>query len=235
MNLRSFFATFDAYHPRSIDDCSGQPLDSNLGLFGDINTSSEAALAELKGNDIIQQPEQSHDESDTKSIIIPESAIPDTVSDKCSGKRPAFEPRSPTKGSIDLHSHGFLRRPEKPATCRTYTVRQNSDKSLRDRVNEETWKWIVVGEGRQEQYMCSYPNCSYINTQIVNLKTHIINHTQISRYKCTYLECGDNPYFLDATALRRHVQRGHTHEQPYFCKLCGKVSGVSMFTKSTCT
>ena len=105
--------------------------------------------------------------------------------------------------------------------------RQNSDESLRERVESETKKWIVVGEGVQEQFMCGYPNCSYINTSIQNVKAHIFNHIQISRYKCTYPKCGDKRYFRDSTSLRRHIKTSHTHKQPYFCERCWKGFGGS--------
>ena len=197
----------------TFNDGSGQPLNSNLGLFGNINTSSEVVLGELEGNDVVEQPEQSQGESDTQGIIISESTIPDTVPDKRSGKQRASEPRFSTKESSDLHVHDFLLRsggltkrqkldrtetestrqsaamPKKSATCRAYTYRQNPDKSLRDRVNEETNKWIVVGEGRQEQFMCGYLNCDYASKKLSYLRTHIFQHIGISRYKYTYPEC----------------------------------------------
>ena len=90
------YAASAAYHYQllTFNDDTGQPLNSNLGLFGNINTSSEAILPEFEGNDVVEQPEKSQGESDTQGIIIFESTIPDTVSDKRSGKRCAPEPRN---------------------------------------------------------------------------------------------------------------------------------------------
>ena len=98
------FAAFAAYAARAAyhyqlltsKDDTRQPLNSNLGLFGNINTSSEAILGDLEGNDVVEQPEQSQGESDTQGIIIFEGAIPETVSDK----RRAPEPRNVVIGDL---------------------------------------------------------------------------------------------------------------------------------------
>ena len=92
------YAARAAYHYQllTFNDDTGQPLNSNLGLFGNINTSSEAILGDLEGNDVVEQPEQSQGESDTQGIIIFEGAIPETVSDK----RRAPEPRNVVIGDL---------------------------------------------------------------------------------------------------------------------------------------
>ena len=95
--LKDPFAELAAYQPLSFDDDTGQPLESNLGLFGDINIS-DALLAEPEGNDVLEQPEQSQGKSDAKGIVIAESATPDTVSGVRQGKRRlASEPVEPRK------------------------------------------------------------------------------------------------------------------------------------------
>ena len=88
------FAALAAYQPLSFNE-AGQSLDSNLSLSGDINVS-KAVLAE---------PEQSQGEFDAAGFIIPESAISDTFSGKCSRKRRASEPRSLIQESIDRYAH----------------------------------------------------------------------------------------------------------------------------------
>ena len=95
------YTTSDSYNYQllTFNDDTGQPLNSNLGLFGNINTSSEAVLAELEGNDV-ERPKQSQGESDTQGIIIFEITIPDTVSDKGSGKRRAPESRNVVIGDL---------------------------------------------------------------------------------------------------------------------------------------
>ena len=90
-----------------------QPLESNLGLLGNSNTS-EAVLAEPDGNDVHEPPEQSQGESDAKGISIPESAISDAVS----GKRRASEPESSIKKSIDPHFQEHSRRFDRPTIKR---------------------------------------------------------------------------------------------------------------------
>ena len=96
------YAARAAYHYQllTFNDDTGQPLNSNLGLFGNINTSSEAVLAELEGNDVDELSEQSQGESDTQGIIIFEITSPDTVSDKRSDKRRAPEPRNVVMGDL---------------------------------------------------------------------------------------------------------------------------------------
>ena len=98
------YAARAAYHYQllTFNDDTGQPLNSNLGLFGNINTSSEAVLAELEGNDVVELSEQSQGESDTQGIIIVESTIPETVLDKRSGKRRASEPRDVVIGDLPV-------------------------------------------------------------------------------------------------------------------------------------
>ena len=257
--LKDPFAELAAYQPLSFDDDTGQPLESNLGLFGDINIS-DALLAEPEGNDVLEQPEQSQGKSDAKGIVISESVTPDTVSGERQGKRRlAFESVEPRKviiigmpepsieQSIERHFQKSLRKsarlsqkkqelrstqtellrspqgvatssqsaatPEKSATSRE-DIEPGTDQSLLDRIKRETNELIVIREGERKQFMCGYPNCSYISSKLTSLRKHIFNHIRISRYKCTHPECGDNRYFRDASTLKRHVQ-SHTHERSY--------------------
>ena len=96
------FAALAAYQPCTFDDGTQQPLESNLSLLGDSNTS-EAVLAKPDKNDVHEPPEQSQGESDAKGVSIPESTISDTVSGRRSGRRRASEPESSIKKSIDPH------------------------------------------------------------------------------------------------------------------------------------
>ena len=114
--------------------------------------------------------------------------------------------------------------PEKSAAFRKNIKRQDPDKSLRKRVNEETNKWIVKREGLglEKRFMCSYPDCSLLFSTRGNLREHIFGHIHISLYKCPYPECADNPYFRSSSALTRHVQSYHKKEQPYHCTLCDR-------------
>ena len=96
------YAARAAYHYQllTFNDDTGQPLNSNLRLFGNINTSIEAVLADLEGNDVVELSEQSQGESDTQGIIVFESTIPETVLDKRSGKRRAPEPSDVVIGDL---------------------------------------------------------------------------------------------------------------------------------------
>ena len=264
------FTALATYQPLAFDDNSQHPSYSELGpgsgfLEGfTAQDPTHVVMAELEGNDFLElsvqseqldPPEQSQGESDTQSIIIPESATPDTVSDKHSDKRREVEPRSvlirgipksSIEHSVEMHLQKSLcgserltktrKEPnskktktrsqsaamrETSATCKRKT-RISSDKSLCDRVEQETQKYTLLIEGPGDRYLCGFPNCGVTRSQIRYLRRHIFKHIQISRYKCNYPECGDNAYFRDSAALKRHWETLHTNEKPYSCVLCKK-------------
>ena len=111
------FAALAAYQSLTFEDDPRHSFDSELDFFEGFCAESlpDVVLAEPEGNDFLElsvpsehllqlepteQPEQSQDELDAKGISIPESANPDTVSDKRSGKRRAPERRNMlTKGT----------------------------------------------------------------------------------------------------------------------------------------
>ena len=260
----AYYASSAAYIRQvlSFDDDTGLPLDSNLGFLGDINTGG-AVLSELEGNDVLQQPEQSQGESDTKGIIIPESANPDKRSNQWRGPEPGHVlirgiPKSSIEYSIDMHIQESLRRaerltergqkldstetkkvplpqevvtrshsavvPDEKSADSPKNAGQDTDESLRELVEKETKKWIVVRKGIEKRYMCNYPFCGFACTRLGDLKKHIFIHTSISIFKCTYPECANFPYFRDTNHLRRHVQTNHRHEQSHShsCSLCGR-------------
>ena len=208
------FAALAAYQSRTFDDDTQQPLEGNLGFLGDSNTS-EAVLAEPDGNEVHELSEQPQGESDAQGIIIPESTTPDNLLDKCSGKRRASEPNSPTKESVDPHVDDFLRRSGKltekrqkpdstetklslfPVGMKTRSVmlvksttwqkntRQSPDKSLQNRVKKESEKWIV--------------RCA--------------NDVR-ERYKCSYPNCG--LAYTSISNLKAHIFN-HIHISAYKC------------------
>ena len=91
------FAALAAYQSLTFDNNTEQPLDSNLGLLGDINTS-DTLLAEPEGNDVLEQSGQLQGESDAIGILIAESATSDTFSGEHQGKRRlTSEPLEPRK------------------------------------------------------------------------------------------------------------------------------------------
>ena len=247
------------YQRLSFDHDTGLPLNSTLGFLGDINTSG-AVLAELEGNDVLQQPEQSQGESDARGIIIPEGANPDKRSGQRRGPEPEHVlirgiPKSSNEYSIDMHIQESLLRAESltegrqkldstetqkvPLTqevvTRSHSVAvpeksanfpedagQDMDESLRELVEKETKKWIVVRKGTGKRYLCNYPVCDFASTRLGDLKKHIFVHTNISIFKCAYPECANFPYFRDMNHLRRHVQTNHRYEQPHYCSLCDR-------------
>ena len=242
------FAALAAHRPLTFDDNSQQPSDSELGLGSgflegftaeDITDLAaedltDIVLAEPEGNDFLElsvqlehpqqleptePPKQSQDEPDAKGISILESANPDFVPDKRSGKRRAL---SSIEESVGMHFQKFLPKPARLSQEREQTessasseqdtdTDQNPNESLEERVKRETEKWIVISKGgqRRKQYLCSYPNCGRAATTLGNLKTHIFSHIRISKYKCTYAECAKKSYFRDATLLQKHMQSRH--------------------------
>ena len=214
------FAALAAYQPGTFDDNSQHPFVSELGLglglLEDFTAEDHKYVpAEPEGNDVLKLPEQAQGESDAQGIIIPESTTPDTVSEKCSGKRRASEPSSLIKESVDLHVHDFLRRSgeltekrRKPdskeiklsllplgmktravvqlkPTALQTNIRQSPDKSLRDHVKKETEKWIVLGDKGAQK-----------------------------RYKCGYRNCGSA--YTTASHLKTHIFN-HIHISVYKC------------------
>ena len=101
------FAALAAYQTLPFEDDSQHPSGSELGPpgFGFLEgftaeDLTDVALTEPEWNDVLEPPEKSEVESDTRGTIIPESTIPDTVSNKRSGKRRAFKPENVVMGDI---------------------------------------------------------------------------------------------------------------------------------------
>ena len=101
------FAALAAFQPLPLEDDSQHPSGSELGPpgFGFLEgltaeDLTDVVLTEPEWNDVLEPPEKSQVESDTRGTIIPESTIPDTVSDKRSGKRRAFKPENVIMGDI---------------------------------------------------------------------------------------------------------------------------------------
>ena len=160
---------------------------------------------------------------------LPESVINESSSrpDRSTGKRQKLDSTVtqflPLPRGTATESQAATM-PDKSATSRKITKRQDPDESLRKRVKEETNKWIVECKDSStgKRFMCGYPGCGWIFSARSNLKVHIFRHTQISLCRCTYPECTDNPYFDSSSSLTRHVQSYHKKEQPYHCTLCHK-------------
>ena len=171
------------------------------------------------------------DPRDRVILDLPESVINKSSrrSDRLTGKRQKLDSTDtdflPLPRGTSTESQAAAM-PEKSALFREYIRRQDPDESLRNRVNEETNKWIVECEGSSgKRFMCNYPDCGWRFSTRGNLRVHIFRHINISSYKCPYPECSDKPYFRNATSLKVHVQSCHTYERRYHCEICKKRFG----------
>ena len=167
-------------------------------------------------------------ELEPRSVLIrgiPKSSIEHSVEmhfqkSLCGSERLTKTRKEPNSKKTETRSQSAAMR-ERSATYKRKT-RISLDKSLRDRVEQETKKYTLLTEGPGDRYLCSFPNCGATRSQMRYLRRHIFKHIQISRYKCNYPECGDNAYFRDSAALKRHWQTLHTNEKPYSCVPCKK-------------
>ena len=210
------FVALAAYQSLPFDDDIKQLMDSNLSLFGATN-ASDTLLAE---------PEQPQGEFDAAAgIIIPEIAIPDTVSDKRSGRKRASEPRSFTKESIDRHVRGSSSRRSK----RKAKKRQKLD-SKETRLSPSSRATATRFESAGK------PQTSATSQEIIgpvmdeSLRVRVKKETDRwivrrdnglgNRFACGYPDCGHS--YNRRTSLRVHIFN-HIHISRYKCSYpeCG--------------
>ena len=210
------FASLAAYQSLPFDDDIKQLMDSNLSLFGDINASDTVPA----------EPEQPQGEFDAAAgIIIPESAIPDTVSDKRSGRKRASEPRSSTKESIDRHVRGSSSRRSK----RKAKKRQKLDSKV-TRLSPSPRATATRCESAAK------PETSAASQEIIgpimdeSLRARVKKETDRwivrrdkglgNRFACGYPDCGHS--YNRRTSLRVHIFN-HIHISRYKCNYpeCG--------------
>ena len=87
----------------------------------------------------------------------------------------------------------------------------------------DTIKWIIVDKSQERPYICGYPGCDMAYLRKEHLKRHFVKHTGTSKFKCPYSECvGNEYYFSDDAALKRHIAIIHTRDRPFQCKLCDR-------------
>ena len=210
------FVALAAYQSLPFDDDIKQLMDSNLSLFGATNASVT----------LLAEPEQPQGEFDAAAgIIIPEIAIPDTVSDKRSGRKRASEPRSFTKESIDRHVRGSSSRRSK----RKAKKRQKLD-SKETRLSPSSRATATRFESAAK------PETSATSQEIIgpvmdeSLRVRVKKETDRwivrrdkglgNRFACGYPDCGHS--YNRRTSLRVHIFN-HIHISRYKCSYpeCG--------------
>ena len=211
------FAALAAYQPRTFDNDTQQPLESNLGLLGDSNTS-EAVLAELDENDVHEPPEQSQGESDTKGISIPESAISDTVSGRRSGRRRVSEPESSIKKSIDLHFQESSRRCDRLTTKRRKLDGTETEFLLLPRgiATRSRCAATLVKSTASQKNTGQSPEQSLRDRVKKESEQWVVRPERGSerRYKCSYPNC--SLAYTRLGALKKHIFN-HIHISIYKC------------------
>ena len=230
------FATLAAYQSFTFNDNSQPPsvselgLGPGLGLFEGFTAEdlTDVVPTDLEGNGVIESlaqpeqrelPEQSQGESDTKGIVIPESANPDTVSGKRSIKRRAFKPKNVVLGDRpESVIHKPLRRSD-----RLIIKRQKLDST-------ET-KFLPLPQGTatisQSAAMPEKSTDSENNTEqnpYKSLKEQIKKETKKwilrlergvqRRYVCSYPNC--NSTYRSMTHLKGHIFK-HIGVSMYKC------------------
>ena len=231
------FAALAAYRPLTFDDDPQLPFDSELGLgFGflkgftaeDITDLADEDLSDIvlaeEGNNILElpvqpeqqeQPEQPQDESE-KSIVVPESANPDTVPGKRSGNWRASQPRElNTKGILksssehcaEMYFQKSLGRSEKPTK-----TRQKLDSTVTE------FSGLLRGidarsqsAAKPEKSADSQKNTEQNPEQ--SLKERVVKETAkwivrlepsvARRFVCSYPNCSST--YTSLTHLKRHI------------------------------
>ncbi|XP_076458436.1 uncharacterized protein LOC143292132 [Babylonia areolata] len=92
------------------------------------------------------------------------------------------------------------------------------DQDVNFKVKEPPVKRVQLSSGDDERpFKCDM--CGVGFKEVAVLKTHMLTHSNVRQYKCTFENC---PYaFKTKGSLVRHVRR-HTGERPYGCESCGR-------------
>ena len=218
------FAALAAYQSLPFDFDIKQLMDSNLSLFGDTN-ASDTLLAE---------PEQPQGEFDAAAgIIIPEGAIPDTVSDKRSGRKHASEPRSSTKESVDRHVRGSLsRRSERQAKKRQKLDSKETKLSPSPRATATRCESATKPETSATSQEIIGPSMDESLRIRVKKETDrwIVRRDKglKNRFACGYPDCGHS--YDRRTSLKIHIFK-HIHISRYKCNY--PECGDSMYFRHT--
>ena len=227
------FASLAAYRPLTYDDNPQHPSVSELGLgsgflegftaedLTDLAAEdlTDVVLAEPEGNDVLKLPEQSQGESDTACISIPESAIPDTDTDKRSEKRRAPEPKNLVIGDLPES----VIKESSPRSDRLTTKRQKLDSTdteflplPRGTVTKGQFATIADKSATYRKNTKRQDPDESLRKR-VNEETNkwIVEHEGLEkRFMCSYPDCGWP--FSTRGNIREHIFE-HIHISMYKC------------------
>ena len=211
--LENPFAALAAYPPFTFDESSNNQAVSErcLGLVFPQGFTAEdltvVVLTEPEWNYVLESPEQSQSESDTRGIIIPESTIPDTVSDKRSRKRRASEPRSSIKESTDLYPGDSSRRSwrlyqKKQKLDSTHTESSPLPRATATRSQSAT---MPLKSADSQKHTEQNPDESLKERVKKETAKWVVRLAQgvEKRHVCTYLNCGNA--YLRSHNLKMHI------------------------------
>ena len=232
------FGALAAYQPLTFEDDPRHSFDSELGFFEGFSAEShpDVVLAEPEWNDFLElsvrsehpqqlkpteQPEQSQDEPYAKGISIPESANPDTISGRRSGKRRAPELKNVVAGDIPesvikefLRRSGLLtKKKQKPVSSDTKLLSISLGTVTRSQFAAMPKKPAKPRKSAMPKKSAT----SRKNTRRKKLDESLwlrvkqetekwtvrLNPDEGKRFMCSYANCGDT--FRNFASLRMHV------------------------------
>ena len=81
-------------------------------------------------------------------------------------------------------------------------------------------EYLLRTDSEERPYMCGYPGCGKTYKSTGHLRGHMLLHTGVSDYRCTYPECGPNKYFPSSSNLNRHIMKVHLYNETHTCRFC---------------
>ena len=109
------------------------------------------------------------------------------------------------------------------------------DNSLKERVKNETAKWVVrLERGVKRRYVCNYPNCGLTHKTLSNVRTHIFTHIGFQSINVLILNALINHIFVTITIFKGMCSHTTRMIGLTFVHCAIGVTGVWIITKYIC-